>query len=148
MTMGEMILKLRKQQGISQEELAGKMYVSRQTVSQWETNQTAPSIENLIRLKEIFGVPIDQLICGNEAKASDINADSLDTVCAALAYAMGIQPPACAAEMNGELANYIDKIFDGQKADRVVMYNPDAVAEWVYQKYPEYLTNVLSHTDK
>ena len=31
--------------------------------------------------------------------------------------------------------------FDGEKADRIVMYNPDAIAQWVYKKYPEYLVN-------
>ena len=148
MTIGEKIYKLRKQQGMSQEELAEKMYVSRQTVSLWETNQTFPTIENLIRLKDIFGIPIDHILCNDQLKESKHNSDSLDTVCAALAYAMGIEPPACAADRNAELANYIDKVFDGEKADRAVMYNPDAIAQWIYQKYPEYLANVQKNTDK
>ena len=145
---GENILKLRKEKGLSQEELAEKMFVSRQTISLWETNQTFPTVENLIRLKEILGVSIDKIVCEEETKESKYNADSLDTVCATLAYAMGIEPPAHAAAKNAELANYIDKIFDGQKADRVLMYNPDAIAQWIYQKYPEYLANVKKHTDK
>ncbi len=148
MTIGEKILKLRKQKKISQEELAEKMYVSRQTVSLWETNQTLPTIENLIRLKDIFGVTIDKIVWEEEIKESKCNSDSLDTICAALAYAMGIEPPLCAAEKNAELANYIDKIFDGEKADRVVMYNPDAVAQWIYQKYPDYLANTIRNTQQ
>ena len=63
--------------------------------------------------------------------------ESLDTVCAALAYAMGIEPPEHAAEKNRALSDYIDKVFGGEKADRVVMFNPDAVARWIYEKYPE-----------
>ena len=148
MPIGEKILQLRKQRGLSQEELAEKMYVSRQTVSLWETNQTFPTIENLIRLKDIFGVPIDKIVCGDGDKESKFNSVSVDTVCSALAYAMGIEPPAMAAEKNAELSNYVDKVFDGQKADRIVMYNPDAIAQWIYQKYPDYLKEAIKHTDK
>ena len=148
MTIGEIILKLRKEKGISQEELAEKMYVTRQTVSQWETNQTSPTIENLVRLKSVFGVSVDSLLSGEDIKETKFNSDSLDTVCAALAYAMGIDAPMCAAEKNRELANYIDKVFLGEKADRVVMYNPDAIAEWIYKKYPDFFKNVKLNTGK
>ena len=141
MTLGENILKLRKSKGLSQEELAEKLFVSRQTVSLWETDQTCPTIENLVLLKEIFGVPIDKILCEDEEKA-EINKDSLDTICAALAYAMGIEPPKLAAEKNAELVNYVDKMFDGERADRIVMYNPDAIAQWIYQKYNDYFKNL------
>ncbi len=148
MLTGERILELRKQQGMSQEELAEKMFVSRQTVSLWETNQTLPSIDNLIRLKEIFRVSVDKIICAEDLKKTNLNSDSLDTVCAALAYAMGIEPPALAAEKNRELSNYIDKVFDGEKADRIVMYNPDGIAQWIFEKYPEYLERTRENTGK
>ena len=59
------------------------------------------------------------------------NPNSLDTICATLAYALGVEPPAQAAPKNEDLAAYIDQIFGGQKADRVVMFNPDAVAQWI-----------------
>ena len=67
------------------------------------------------------------------------NPVSLDTVCGALAYAMGIEPPREAAAGNASLMGYIDQVFDGGKADRVVMYNPDAIAQWVAQKYAHLL---------
>ena len=147
MSLGENILKLRKANNLSQEELAEKLLVSRQTVSLWETDQTYPTIENLILLKEVFGIQIDKLICRTE-EDSKINTNSLDTICASLAYAMGIEPPSLAAKKNDELANYVDKVFDGEKADRVVMYNPDAIAQWIYQKYPEYLGCTRKSTEK
>ena len=78
----------------------------------------------------------------------ELNANSLDTLCAALAYAMGIEPPALAAEKNADLVDYIDTVFSGEKADRVVMYNPDAIAQWIYQKYPDYLAKVKQNTEK
>ena len=80
--------------------------------------------------------------------SANINETSLDTLCAALTYSMGIDAPQYAAPKNVELTNYIDKVFNGEKADRIVMYNPDAVAEWIYRKYPDYFKNVKSNTEK
>ena len=148
MTIGMNILELRKKYKMSQEQLAEKMCVTRQTVSLWETDQTMPTLDNLLRLKSIFGVSADNILHLDEAKTIKHNSDSLDTICATLTYAMGIEAPKCAASKNEELSNYIDKVFDGEKADRVLMYNPDAIAMWVYQKYPEYLDNVQKYTEK
>ena len=67
MTSGEKINYYRKQLGLSQEELGQKLLVSRQTISLWEKGQTVPTIDNLIRLKEIFGVSVDELLgCAEE----------------------------------------------------------------------------------
>jgi hypothetical protein len=77
-----------------------------------------------------------------------INKDSLDTVCAALAYAMGLEQPSLSVNKNEELSSYIDKVFGGERADRLVMYNPDAIAQWIYEKYPEYLERVKKNSDK
>lgn len=62
MAIGEMILSYRKDLGMSQDELGQKLFVSRQTISLWEKNQTVPSIDNLMRLSEIFGVPVDEIL--------------------------------------------------------------------------------------
>lgn len=72
---------------------------------------------------------------------------SLDTLCAALCYAMGIDAPEKAQPANPELCEYIDTVFAGKKADRIFMYNPDAIAEWVYKKYPQLLKGVISRRD-
>ena len=66
----------------------------------------------------------------------NLNTVSLDTVCAALADAMGIAPPACAAPANEELTEYVRRAFGEKKADRILMYNPDAAAQWIVEKYP------------
>ena len=144
MTIGEKIQKYRKQLGMSQEELGQKLLVSRQTISLWEKDQTVPTIDNLKLLKDIFNVSIDEMLSEKENTA--LNKNSLDTICAAIAYAMGIEAPKQAAAANYELTNYIDKVFDGKKADRVVMYNPDAVAQWIYEKYPQFFTKVQART--
>ncbi len=62
MTTGEKIQKYRKELGLSQEELGKKLLVSRQTVSLWEKDKTVPTTDNLICLKEIFGVSVDDLL--------------------------------------------------------------------------------------
>ena len=53
---------LRKKKGLSQEELAGRLNVSRQTVSKWEVGESAPDMENLVALSELFGVSLDELV--------------------------------------------------------------------------------------
>lgn len=62
MTVGEKIQAYRKRLGMSQDELGQKLLVSRQTVSLWEKDQTVPTIDNLIRLREIFGVSVDGIL--------------------------------------------------------------------------------------
>ncbi|MBQ5591531.1 MAG: helix-turn-helix transcriptional regulator [Clostridia bacterium] len=73
MTTGEKINYYRKQLGLSQEELGQKLLVSRQTISLWEKDQTVPTIDNLIRLKEIFGVSVDELLGCAEENQTEVN---------------------------------------------------------------------------
>ena len=73
MSVGKNLSAIRKQHGMTQQELAEKLDVSRQAVSRWEQNVSEPSTENLIRLGNLFGVSVDFLI-GNarqEAPAAD-----------------------------------------------------------------------------
>ena len=62
MTLGEKILDLRTQKEMSQEELAAALEVSRQSVSKWETSQSVPDLDKIIRLADLFGVTVDQLV--------------------------------------------------------------------------------------
>lgn len=62
MTTGEKIQKYRKDLDLSQEELGQKLLVSRQTISLWEKDQTVPTIDNLMRLSEIFGISVDEIL--------------------------------------------------------------------------------------
>ncbi len=62
MTVGESIRFYREKQGLSMEELGRKLQVSQQTVALWETDKTLPTAENLLRLREIFGVPVDAIL--------------------------------------------------------------------------------------
>lgn len=62
MTFGEKLQKLRKAQGLSQEELAGRLSVTRQTISKWELDQSTPELALLAQISDIFGVTTDYLI--------------------------------------------------------------------------------------
>jgi len=76
-----------------------------------------------------------------------INERSLDTLCGALAYAIGIDAPKYAAAPCPELTEYVDTALAGKKADRIFMYNPDAIAQWIYEKYPQLCKEVTAKTD-
>ena len=66
MSLGERIKEQRKSCGLSQEKLAELVGVSRQAVTKWETDQSAPSTEKLFKLAEIFGTSVDLLIKNDE----------------------------------------------------------------------------------
>ena len=66
--MTERLIQLRQEQGLSQSGLAEALGVSRQAVSRWETGAAMPSAENLLCLSRLYGVPMDELIRGEEAE--------------------------------------------------------------------------------
>lgn len=66
MTLGERIKERRQTAGLSQEKVAELVGVSRQAVTKWEANQTAPNTENLFKLAEVFGTTVDLLISSDE----------------------------------------------------------------------------------
>ncbi len=76
----------------------------------------------------------------------ETNKNSLDTLCAALCDVLGIEPPREAAKASEELTAYAAEAFSGRKADRIFMYNPDAIAQWVYEKYPAFLAEAKSNS--
>ena len=69
MSIGEKIASLRKQRGMSQEDLAAEMKVTRQAVSRWEQNEGIPDTENIVQLSKIFGVTTDFLLKNGEFTA-------------------------------------------------------------------------------
>lgn len=68
MNLGETIYRLRTKQAMSQDTLAEALGVSRQSVSKWENNAAVPELEKLIKMSELFGVTLDELV-GREAPA-------------------------------------------------------------------------------
>lgn len=75
MTFGEKLQKLRKAQGLSQEELAGRLSVTRQTISKWELDQSTPELALLAQISDIFGITTDYLIKDAPAEAASAAQD-------------------------------------------------------------------------
>lgn len=78
MTIGERIQMYRKNKGLSQEDLAQKLFVSRQTVSQWETDQTVPTVDNIYRLKEILDISFDELLSDEKVEKEETEEKPLE----------------------------------------------------------------------
>ena len=66
MSLSENLQRLRKEKGLSQEDVAQKLFVSRQSVSKWENGNAEPGVENLKALARLYGVTLDKLM-GNES---------------------------------------------------------------------------------
>ena len=62
MTLGENLRLLRREKGLSQEQVAQTLFVTRQTISKWENDQAEPGIDNLKALAELYGVTLDRLV--------------------------------------------------------------------------------------
>lgn len=66
MNLSEKIMLLRKKQGWSQEELANRLNISRQSISKWESGQSQPDIDKIILLSQLFQVTTDYLLLDQE----------------------------------------------------------------------------------
>lgn len=64
MEIGNKISQLRKLSGMTQEQLAEKLNVSRQTISKWESGGTTPDLESMVKVSKIFQVSLDDLLLG------------------------------------------------------------------------------------
>ena len=76
MALGERIRDERKKRGLSQEELADILNVSRQAITKWETDRGIPDIANLIRISEEFEISLDELIKGDNSVKRKIIYDN------------------------------------------------------------------------
>ena len=99
MEIGKQIKKYRKEMKISQDELAEKIFVSRQTISNWENNKNYPDVKSLLLLSSFFDVSLDILIKGDidemkeKIKTEDINKFKHDSNIFALLLVLTILLP-------------------------------------------------------
>lgn len=68
---------LRSQRGLTQEQVAAQVGVSRQAVAKWERGDTLPDIESCICLADLYGVPLDALVRGMKNNENDVNGQKL-----------------------------------------------------------------------
>ena len=99
MELGKQIKMYRTEMKLSQDELADKVYVTRQTISNWENDRNYPDIRSLVLLSNVFGVSLDILVKGDleqmkdEIKAEDIHKFKRDSrVYAVLLIGMMVLP--------------------------------------------------------
>ena len=60
--LGEKLMRLRKKQGYSQQEVADKLSVSRQTISNWECDQALPAVDKAMELAQLYNISLDDLM--------------------------------------------------------------------------------------
>lgn len=78
MTNGERLYKYRKRMGLSQEELADKLNVSRQAVSKWERDESLPDTNNLLAMAKLYNVSLDDLINKDPISDDPIQSEVVD----------------------------------------------------------------------
>lgn len=79
MEFNNKLYELRKQKGFSQEELASRLNVSRQTVSKWELGESSPDMEKLVAMSDLFGITLDELVLDKAPAQPDSASASAKT---------------------------------------------------------------------
>lgn len=140
MTLGEKLIYLRKISGLSQEEVAEKLGVSRQTVSKWETDQTIPELIKVKSLSQLYTVSYDYLISGNQIGGDltsiELIVDEIDWTSAwskkypILASYQGINGINTYYEKVSELYDTFKNEFNFNDVDAVLV-----LKDILYQKY-------------
>ncbi len=106
MTLADKIMQLRRARGWSQEELAERLSVTRQSVSKWESGQSTPDLDKLLQIADLFSVTTDQLLRTSEEVAPPSP------------FATGERPgTACPVDAGGEDAEDGDADEEGDDAD-------------------------------
>lgn len=82
LSLGERLVELRKEKHLSQEEVADRLNVTRQTVSKWELDQSTPDFDKIIPLCELYEISTDQLLTGRKQENTDntFDEDYIDPV--------------------------------------------------------------------
>ena len=73
MSLGERIQQLRKANGLSQEQLADSLNVSRQAISKWETDQSSPEIDKILALSRVFSISTDELLGNDDVRDTGVS---------------------------------------------------------------------------
>lgn len=73
--LGERLYELRRKKNMSQEEMAEKLNVSRQTISKWETNQTQPDFDKIIPICQLFDINSEELLTGKKTSPNPVKLE-------------------------------------------------------------------------
>ena len=77
MEFNNKLYELRKQKGFSQEELANRLNVSRQTISKWEVGESTPDMEKLVAISDLFEISLDELVLDKEEETIPVASEQI-----------------------------------------------------------------------
>ena len=128
------IKQLRRERGITQDELAEKLYVTRQAISSWENDRTQPDIQMLGRLREAFGVSIEELLYG-EKRNTNLELEKPDytkTLVTVFSILGGLLVAIGAVLMLAVLWDYVPEVLR-RAASLIPVITGVAVILWIYK---------------
>lgn len=118
--IGRFIAEKRKELGLTQKELADKLYVTDKTISRWENGNYMPDLSNIIVLSDILGVSTYELLLGEEMTKEDKNKDNIETETRVL-FSLDKEE-----EIIKKLNEIDDLIYKGKFYEKTIQYNhPD-----------------------
>ena len=118
--IGRFISEKRKELGLTQKELADKLYVTDKTISRWENGNYMPDLSNIIVLSDILGVSTYELLLGEEMTKEDKNKDNIETETRVL-FSLDKEE-----EIIKKLNEIDDLIYKGKFYEKTIQYNhPD-----------------------
>ena len=82
--MGAFLQSLRKERGLTQEQLGETLHISGKTISRWETGAYVPPVEMLLALSQLYGVSMNELVCGERLTPEELPAKAEENLTAAL----------------------------------------------------------------
>ena len=113
--MGEFLATLRKEKKWTQAELGEKLGVTNKTVSRWETGNYLPPVEMLEQLSELYGLTINELLCGKKLEQEEFKEVAEENIKAALA--------ASAFEFEGEDRFFQEKVVEREQSSPGAWWN-------------------------
>lgn len=128
--LGERLMRLRKKQGYSQQEVADKLSVTRQTISNWECGQAAPSIDKALELARLYNLSLDDLM---ENEIEIVNKKPTNKDLHLLHYLVGKK---CVLECSDD--SYVLDLSGDGKVEIV-----DVNEDWVKVRYQRVQKNAL-----
>ena len=138
MNTAEKILELRKAHGLTQEQLAEKLDVSRQSVSKWESGQAMPEADKLIALSDSFHVTIDYLLRPSEVDTLTLKTEVLERQ-QLLVRCIGVYLAVFAVVMLERCLSweidFLREVFPGMTFHLIAMVVATAVVAWICSGY-------------
>ena len=128
MEFNEKLQDLRKSRGLTQEELAKELYVSRTAVSKWESGRGYPNIDSLKEISRYFSVSIDELICSDEIIAAAEN-EKRETISKYTALICGL------LDILTALLLFIPVFGNGENSTAVPLFGLTDTALWIVVVY-------------